>query len=497
MIAHTDDAAANLLIIISDEHRKDAMGCAGHPIVNTPNLDALAARGTMFSNAYTPSPMCVPTRASIACGDYVHKTGYWDSATPYEGKTRSWMEQLRDQGIDVASIGKLHFRSNQDDNGFTEELLPMHVVGGVGWAVGLLRKNAPDYDAAAELAGDVGVGSSTYTDYDLDITRTAEDWLKAGERKEKPWAAFVSLVSPHYPLTCPQEYYEMYDPAEVDLPVGYGLQARPQHSELRNIASFFDYDRYFNEQKMREAKAAYYGLTSFMDNCVGRILQALDDSGQKENTVVLYVSDHGDMMGDQGFWTKQVMYEQSAGIPMIAAGPGFPAGQNVRTGTSLIDLAATAVDVTGAQHDAQSRLLPGQSLRSIAAAPDDPDRIILSEYHDGGSTTGTFMVRWQNWKYVHYVGHDPQLFDLASDPDELRNLALERVNDPVILAALAEGEARLRSICNPEIVNAQCFADQERRIAELGGETACANAYVFNHTPTPSEQAAMREGPAL
>ena len=98
----------NFLILISDEHRKDAMGCVGHPIVKTPNLDALAARGTIFENAYTPSPMCVPTRAAIACGDYVHNTGFWDSATPYDGSVISWMRQLRDTGVDVASIGKLH-----------------------------------------------------------------------------------------------------------------------------------------------------------------------------------------------------------------------------------------------------------------------------------------------------------------------------------------------------------------------------------------------------
>jgi len=180
------------------------------------------------------------------------------------------MAQLRDQGVPVTSIGKLHFRSGDDDNGFTQECLPMHVVGGVGWAVGLLRENTPDYDAASELASDVGIGSSSYTNYDLDITQTAEEWIRSDQRKDQPWAAFVSLVSPHYPLTCPEAFYNLYDPATMDLPVGYGTHVKPDHSELKNIANFFDYDRYFDEQKMREAKAAYYGLTSFMDDCATR-----------------------------------------------------------------------------------------------------------------------------------------------------------------------------------------------------------------------------------
>ena len=114
----------NILIIISDEHRKDALGCAGHPIVKTPHLDGLAVRGTCFTNAYTPSPMCVPARASIATGQYIHTIGNWDSASPYDGTARSWMHHLREHGIHTASIGKLHFRSADDDNGFCEEILP-------------------------------------------------------------------------------------------------------------------------------------------------------------------------------------------------------------------------------------------------------------------------------------------------------------------------------------------------------------------------------------
>ena len=478
----------NLLIIISDEHRKDAMGCVGHHLVKTPNLDSLAARGTVFENAYTPSPMCVPTRASIATGDYVHKIGNWDSATPYCGKKRSWMRHLRDQGVDVTSIGKLHFRSSEDDNGFVEEILPMHVVGGVGWTIGLLREDTPKYDSSFELSADVGEGKSTYTDYDLAITDATIKWLKDKQRKDKTWAGFISLVSPHYPLTAPSKYYNIYDTSSIDLPIGYNDPSDPEHSELKNIANFFDYDKYFDEEKMRKAKVAYYGLTTFMDDCIGRILAALEESGQTEDTVILYISDHGDMMGDQGFWTKQVMYDASAGVPMIAAGPGVPKGHRVKTGTSLLDIAATAVDITGVNHDHISQALPGLSLRKIASKEDDLNRTIFSEYHDGGSTTGTFMVRWNSWKYVYYVGHPPQLFNLDADPNELTDLAENIHQDPIIEAALMEGVNRLRKICDPEKINSQCFADQKRRIEELGGREACMNSYKFNHTPTPAEQ---------
>lgn len=477
--------AKNFLVIMSDEHRRDAMGCMGHPIVKTPNLDRLANQGTLFTNAYTPSPMCVPTRAAVACGDYVHRIRHWDSASPYDGKQRSWMHELRDAGVEVTSIGKLHFRSEEDDNGFSEEILPMHVVGGVGWPVGLLRENLPQYDSAAELAADVGSGESSYTNYDLAITQAAEDWLRGKSGSDAPWAAFVSLVSPHYPLTAPQEYYDLYDPAEIPLPIAYGADERPKHSELANVAGFYDYDRYFDEAKLRDATAAYYALVTFLDDCLGRVLTALEESGQAEDTVILYVSDHGEMLGDHGFWTKQVMYEGSAGVPMILAGPGVAAGRRVGTAASLLDLAPTAFDVMGVGQDERMSGLPGASLLDIAGRSDDPTRGAFSEYHDGGSTTATFMVRWDVWKYVHYVGHAPQLFNLGVDPEERRNLAMEAESDPAVLSALKEGEHRLRSICDPDAVNALCFADQKKKIEDLGGEEACLNAFVFNHTPTP------------
>ena len=474
----------NFLVIISDEHRKDAMGCAGHPLVETPHLDRLAARGTRFSNAYTSSPMCVPTRAALACGDHVHRTGFWDSATPYDGSAPTWMHRVRDAGHEMVSIGKLHFRSGEDDNGFNEEILPMHVVGGVGWMAGLLREDPPAYDVAAELAADSGAGSSSYTDYDLAISTAATDWIAARQNAERPWAAFVSLVSPHFPLRAPQEFYDLYADADFDLEP----KALPDHPEIRNLARFFDYERHFTPETRRAAMAGYFGLTSFLDDCVGRILTTLEESGQAEDTLVVYLSDHGELLGDKGLWTKQVMYEASAGIPMILAGPDVPEGTVRNTAASIVDVAATALDVMLGTSDDSA---PGLSLRQLAQEPDDDDRTVLCEYHDGGSTTGAFMVRWGDWKYVCYPGMQPQLFNLADDPLEDHDLGTDV--SPRAAAARAEGAARLAAICDADDVNRQCFADQAARIEALGGIDVCRNAHLFNHTPTPSEQAAMRE----
>ena len=238
--------AKNFLVICADEHRPDALGCMGHPVVKTPNLDALAARGTMFTRAYTPSPICVSARAALACGDYVHNLGYWDSATPYDGARRSWMHVLRGGGVETASIGKLHFKSGEDDNGFSEEILPMHVVGGIGWAIGLLRGDRTPFEGGRELAAGVGVGPTRYTDYDRDIAAAAEDWIAARATGGEPWSAFVSFVSPHFPLTAPDEYFGLYDEDRLDWPVGYDEALGLRHPEIAALAAFYDYGPHFD-----------------------------------------------------------------------------------------------------------------------------------------------------------------------------------------------------------------------------------------------------------
>lgn len=465
----------NLLVLVADEHRRDALGCMGHPWVQTPHLDALAARGTLFSNAYSPSPICVPARAALATGDHIHRSGHWDSAAPYRGEPRSWMHELRDRGLHVTSIGKLHFVGQGADHGFSEELLPMHVHEGRGWTAALLRKNPPPYTATQDLAAEVGAGDSSYTHYDREICECAVAWLQQPARQHTPWAAFVSFVSPHYPLRAPQEWFARYRSKPLDTPIS---SPPPTHPELQRLGEFYDYQRHFDPTRAHEARAAYYGLCSFMDHGVGQVLEALRASGQEGETLVIYLSDHGEMLGDHGFWTKQLMYEGSVAVPLIMAGPGAPPGHRVSTPVSLLDVAATARAQVGIHHPT----LPGVPLTRLAQEPAQPERTVFSEYHDGGSSTATFMVRWDDWKYIHYVGERPQLFHLRQDPEECHDRAIHP--DPEAQQALAEGERRLRAICDPEQVNADCFADQAQRIAALGGEAACRQG-TFGHTPTP------------
>ena len=462
--------ATNQLFLLSDEHTRGALGCYGHPLVKTPNIDALAARGTRFIAAYSNSPLCVPSRASLATGRHTHETRCWDNGHPFEGGQRSWARRLRDEGQRVVSIGKLHYRDSRDANGFSEEILPMHVRYGIGDLFGLLREEAPSYgEVPASLARNAGPGESNHTEYDRKITEAACRWLREAATKpaDKPWTLFVSLVSPHFPLIAPPEFYALYPTSDVDWPIQYAPDERPSHPVIKALAGSWNYDDFFDEEQVRVARAAYYGLCSFLDDNIGKVLATLEDCGLTDNTRILYSSDHGEILGNRGLWSTSVMYEESVGIPMVLAGPDVPRGEVVDTPVSLVDCYPTIVEGAGLSLLPEEINLPGQSLIDIAKGA-APDRTVLSQYHAGGSITGFFMIRRDRWKYVHYVGYPPQLFDLASDPDELKDLA----DKPEAASVRADCEAMLREILDPEAVNALAFSDQAVTIAKHGGAQA-------------------------
>ncbi|MBM3627705.1 MAG: sulfatase [Alphaproteobacteria bacterium] len=477
---------SNVLFILSDEHTRDVAGCYGHEIVRTPNLDALAARGTRFTAAYTNCPICVPARASLQTGTYVAENGCWDNAHPYDGSIRSWGHRLKAAGHHTMSIGKLHFRSAADDNGFAEEVIPLHVVDGQGDLLGLIRRpKAAARGGMPDLAKGAGPGESTYAAYDRNIRDGAIEWLTTHARRhEKPWCLFVSFVKPHFPLVAPPEFFAMYPPESLPMPRLYGTDDYPKHPAVEALRSCMSYDDFFTPEKVRVALAAYLGMVTFLDDNIGRVLAALRNAGLADSTRVVYSTDHGDNLGTRHMWGKSVHYEESAAIPMIVAGPGVPAGKTCATPVSLVDVYPTIVESVGLAPDAKERKLPGRSLVELANAPPDPERVAFGEYHAAGSITAMYMVRKGRWKYIHHVGFRPELFDLEADPGEATDLG----ESPAHRDVVARMEAELRKIVDPEAVNARAFADQEAKIARHGGVEALIRRGDFGYSPAPGQK---------
>jgi choline-sulfatase len=473
----------NVLILLSDEQDARALGCAGHPWVHTPQLDALAARGTRFTNAFTPSPICVPARASLATGRWVHQDGrYWDNAMGYDGAVRGWCHALRDTGHRVEAIGKLHYRNGDCDTGFTRQQRSMHLAGGIGQVWGSVRDPMPETPRASHLFDKLGAGESPYNQFDVGCAHDAAAWLaqRAATPDAKPWVLFVGFVAPHFPLVVPQRFLDAIDIDAVPLPLLHPDRGYRRHPWVQRHADFADADAELGtDARRRLALASYYALVSFLDEQVGTVLQALQAHGLAGTTRVVFSSDHGDNQGARGMWNKSTLYREATNVPLIVSGPGVPQGHVCRTHTSLVDIAPTVLASAGLP---VPRELPGADLARLATQPDDDQRIGFSEYHAVGSPSAAYMLRQGRWAYHHYVGFAPELFDVVADPDQHHDLAA----DPAHADTLRRMAAQLREMLDPDAQDRQAKADQNALVARFGGREQALRTGPQGATPVPT-----------
>jgi len=475
---------ANLILFQSDNHNGHLAGCYGHPYVKTPAMDRIAAAGTRFANAYCTSPLCCPSRSSLATGRYPHQTGYWDNALTYDGRLPTWHHRLREQGHTVTAIGKLHYRSSEDDNGFTEEIIPMHLHEGKGAIKNLLR----GYDS--EPPKDDGsfwklyierstVGTTHYQDYDRNITTKAIDWLKKYARNGgKPWVLYVSYISAHPPFTVPQHYWDLYPESDMPLPPAFRPGERPEHPAMEHLR-FMDGMRVMtDEAALRRIATGYFGLITFLDEQIGAVMNAAEELNLLGDTRIAYTSDHGELFGAQGVFGKKNLYEGAIKVPLLFAGPGVPQGRTVRQFASHVDLFPTLIAGAGARLTAADHDLPGVDLWPAIDGKEKP-RIAFAEYHAQASKAGAFVVRDGAKKLIYHVGMPAQLFDLDSDPEETRDLAAAESNTVKTL------EKKLRGICDPEAIDARAKADQRRAADSWGGAAKLLGETQILFTPPP------------
>ena len=475
----------NILFIMADEHNYNCINQLGNDFIITPNIDSLVKEGTTFTSAYTPSPLCVPARASLATGTYVHTNKYWDGAHAYDARIPGWQHVLRDNNVNVTSIGKLHYKDRTIDTGFTETIEPMHLKDGLGDLFGLLREEMPPKDACKRLSEELGRGDCEYLEYDRLITNKAIEWIRKQKKREKPdspWVLFVSFVSPHYPLIAPPDFYDLYNNANLPYDNYQNLSKNKLHSWVKGIRESWPYDDYMDEEKRKIAVQAYYGMCSFMDSNVGKLLTELKQCDIYDDTTIIYASDHGESLGNRGLWGKMTMYEDSASIPLIIKGPNFKKNRMCKTPVTLIDLYPTIFDILSLDHVASEANIDGESLRAIANKTYDKNRCVLSEYHGAGSYGGAFMLRMGDYKYIYYVGHQPEVFDIKSDPNEKQNLA----NDPSFRSLVDMLDNALRSIINPESVDEAARSDQKKMLKDVGGIDFVLNRGNYAGTPVGS-----------
>lgn len=475
----------NVLYITSDQHQQKVTGCYDHDFIQTPNIDRLAARGTRFKTAYTNSPICVPARAVLATSRYVHETGYWDNSHGYDGRFKSWHHMLQENALGVVSIGKLHFRNESDPTGFDKQIIPMHMIDEFGDIRECVKRPMAPPLKRSRTAEQIGPGDSSYTKYDTEIMEKTCAWLreKGRNRNGKPWALMSSFVCPHPPHIAPQEFYDLYDKIDIPAPKLSDEDA-PLHPWIHLQQRCRNHEDFLTPETKRILMASYYGCTSFLDFNVGKVLEALEESGLRDNTIVIYTTDHGENLGARKLWGKSNMYEEACSLPMVIAGPGVSEGKVSTTPVTLADIGPTILDAVGLDEVSENEGLPGSSLIGIANAADNLDRVAFSEYYAAAADRAVFMIRKGKYKYIHYVGYDPELFDLEKDPEETNNLAA----DPSHQSVLREYNADLRAIVDPDEAGERAYQAQCAQLEKFGGRDKAIAKGGIQGTPPPGEK---------
>lgn len=450
------DSRPNILLIVSDEHNASMTGCYGHPILQTPHLDRLASEGVLFEQAYCNSPTCVCSRASMMTGRYVHEIGVFSHQTPLRSDIPTFANYLEAVGYDTVLCGKMHFVGEWNQtHGFGRRLLgePEQWVGDVHWNRKPRVRTEETRRGSNSHVTDAGPGEPYFpVRYDEMVTDLTVRFLEnqAKRPSDRPWLFVAGLLSPHFPLYAPEELFNMYYPDNIEWPkVGYE-PGQPEHPVIRQIRHWLRQEDGITEEQTRTALAAYYGLITYTDRNIGRILAALEqDWALSENTVVIYVSDHGEMAGEHGLWQKFCFYEPSIRIPMIVRYPGGPKNRRVAQPVSLVDLAPTLYDMA---ETGTPSYCPGTSLLPLilGTAPEDPERTVFGEYHAHGILSSAYMIRKGRFKYNYYPGYPPQLFDLVADRNEVNDLA----STPRYRDVMKSLHTELLAILDPDAVAA-------------------------------------------
>lgn len=446
------DMRPNILLIMSDEHDPYTTGCYGHPCVQTPNLDRFASGAVVYDNAYTNCPICLPARMSFLTGQYVHQINCWDNGSVLAGEIPTFAHYLEAEGYETTLCGRMHINGVDRLKGFGRRLyddMDRWIKAGAPQRTPEARRGSNSH--VTECGPE---GQPAWLDYDRTATDLSVRFLqqKAKEQDGQPWLLVTGLMYPHFPLYCPPEYFERYDFNKIVMPPVDGDPIEEQHPIVQQMRYNFRNDAQLDDETTRKALASYYGLVELTDHHVGQMIDVVDQSTLRDNTLVIYCSDHGEMAGMHGVWQKQLFYENACRIPLMIRTPDGQ-GKREMKNVSLVDLSPTMLDAAGA--DVPEDMV-GQSLLK----PLNEDRVVLSEYHAQGMLSAGFMVKKGHMKYCHYVGHEPQLFDVEADPHEVDNLASQSAYENMC----KEFDEALQDIVDPVAVDALAKADQHRRL---------------------------------
>jgi choline-sulfatase len=434
----------NFLVLMVDQLNGTLFPDGPADWLHVPNLRALAARSTRFANAYTASPLCAPGRASFMSGQLPSRTRVYDNAAEFASDIPTFAHHLRRAGYATCLAGKMHFVGPDQLHGFEERLTTDIYPADFGWT--------PDYRKPGEridwwyhnLGSVTGAGIAETTnqmEYDDEVAFHALSRLRAlaRGRDARPWCLTVSFTHPHDPYVARRKYWDLYEDCAHLAPEVAALPYEAHDAHARRIFDANDWRSYdIREEHIRRARRGYFASLSYLDERIGEILAALEASRQE--AVILFVSDHGDMLGERGLWFKMCFYEGSARVPLMVSAPGMAAGC-VTDPVSTIDVTPTLCELAGISMAGVAPWTTGESLVPLAQGARRESAVAM-EYAAEASIAPLVALRSGRWKYTRCALDPEQLFDLETDPHELTNLAGDPAQGETLAKLRAMAEAR-------------------------------------------------------
>ncbi|PIB25099.1 choline-sulfatase [Amylibacter kogurei] len=436
--------APNILIIMVDQLNGTLFPDGPADWLHAPNLKKLAARSTRFKNAYTASPLCAPGRASFMSGLLPSRSRVYDNAAEFASDIPTYAHHLRRAGYQTCLSGKMHFVGPDQMHGFEERLTTDIYPADFGWT--------PDYRKPGEriewwyhnMGSVTGAGVaeiSNQMEYDDEVaynaTRKVYDLARGLD--DRPWCLTASFTHPHDPYVARKKYWDLYEDCEHLLPEVPAMTYDDHDTHSKRIFDANDWRSYdITEDNIKRARRAYFANISYLDDKIGEILEALENTRQE--ATILFVSDHGDMLGERGLWFKMSFFEGSARVPLMVSSPEMEAGL-ITTPVSNIDVTPTLCDLAGVSMDEIAPWVEGESLVHLGQGGKRTSPVAM-EYAAEASYAPMVSLRYQQWKYNRCELDMDQLFNLDDDPHELNNLAEAPQHQGTLVQLRAKSEAR-------------------------------------------------------
>ncbi|NDL64082.1 choline-sulfatase [Acerihabitans arboris] len=456
----------NIVILMADQLAAGALSAYGNKVSKTPNIDRLAREGVVFNSAYCNSPLCAPSRASLMTGQLISRNGVYDNAAEFRAESPTFCHYLRQQGYKTYLAGKMHFCGPDQLHGFDERLTTDIYPADFGWTPDW-RHPERRLDWYHNMSSVLDAGECVRTnqlDFDDEaLFHTRQKLFDLARRgDDRPFLLMMSLTHPHDPFAIPRPYLDRYPEQDIDLPVAAAGDAPPDAHSQRLREMYQLTDGLLDDGQIRRARHAYYGALAYVDDRFGEVCATLDATGLADNTIIILISDHGEMLGERGLWYKMSFFEGASRVPMIIHAPGRFAARRVEQNVSLADLLPTLRELAGGGPADEGELaapLDGRSLVPHLRGAAGPDGA-YGEYLAEGAQAPMVMIRRERWKFIASPGDPDQLYDLRQDPLELTNLALS----PAFGPQLQEFQREARRRWDLAALNQQVLASQRARL---------------------------------